>query len=202
MRIELHDGKMAEMLGKALKAPSKADREALRVVQVSDTADGVAFTVTDSYRLHRVTFTGCAFSGEPVLVDAGELLKALATVGKAARGIRAYVYPVVLETVGESVRISTRDTVAVSVPVSHGSFPECGNIIGDGDEMESGAGFDGDYMADLFAAAQHVADYSPYKAVPSPVVVESLTVRKPARISAKSSDGGVRFVGILMPKRR
>jgi hypothetical protein len=193
---------MAEMLGKALKAPSKAERQALRVVQVSNTADGVAFTVTDSYRLHRVTFTGCAFSGEPVLVDAGELLKALATVGKCARSVRGSTVPVALEMVGESVFVSARDMMEIAVPVRFSTFPECGSIIGDTDEMESGAGFDGDYMADLFAAAQHVAEYAPYKAVPVPVVVESLTVRKPARISAKSSDGGVRFVGILMPKRR
>jgi hypothetical protein len=198
---------MAEMLGKALKAPSKADREALRVVNIAhiagEGAGETAFSVTDSYRLHRVTFPSVMFAGEPVNVDADAFLKALATVGKAARTVRGSTVPVLLETVGaDTMNVSAGDIMSVAVPVRFSTFPECRSIIGDSDEMESGAGFDGGYMADLFAAAEYVAEYSTYRTVPAPVVVESLTVRKPARITSASVDGGVRFVGILMPKRR
>jgi len=206
MRIELHDGKMAEMLAKTLKAPSKADREALRVVNIAhlagEGAGETAFSVTDSYRLHRVAFPGVMVAGEPVNVAADAFLKALVTVGKAARAVRGSTVPVVLEMVGESVFVSARDMMEVAVPVRFSTFPECRSIITNDDEMESGGCFEGSYMADLFAAAQHVAEYSTYRTVPNAVTVESLTTRKPARITSASGDGRVRFVGILMPKRR
>jgi hypothetical protein len=63
--------------------------------------------------------------------------------------VRGSTVPVALEMVGESVFVSARDMMEIAVPVRFSTVPECGSIITNDDEMESGGWFEGSYMADL-----------------------------------------------------
>ena len=187
--------------------PARPHMCAVRVVV--DPAGTVELSATDGYRAHIVT--GPAHVGAcpgDVLADGAgfaaavrDAAKAAKAAGKGYRGAPGTGPGVEIELDDDGRAVNVRGVFAgapvavFAVPVRNAVFPDLAAIIPAGENVEPGAGFSGAYMGDMFAAAAVVAGDL------SPVILDTVTRSKPAKVHAANADTGAAFVGILMPQR-
>ena len=205
MRIEIGSGQAAQGVASALKGAISKEKNKVHLTAVClsmrttpDGSDVIELSATDGYRLHRVGGFGGAMPGGQVLISGAELVKALQTVAKVAKH-----QPVTIETdptLANTVRVCA-DGNAVTVPTIVATFPDVASLFDGSTDMETGAGVDGSYLAQLADAADDIARIGAGRGEPNPVILETVRVRKCMRVSSVSVCGQYRFDGLLMPRR-
>lgn len=199
MKLQL-TAAQAKTLSAALKAAISTEKGKyhLMTVQVATFEDHATFTATNGYIMHRVSI------GTPVsewlqgnfLLNGMPLVKELASAAKAAK----YREITLTYDYGNTAEISIGADSHAVIDVIDMDFPPVDSIINTISEVELPAMFNGDYFADVMAAASAVANTNS-KRTERGVTIVSLNPRKCGRIEATSDDGKVTFTGVIMPCR-
>lgn len=202
MKITLTAGQAATLV-KALKAAVSTDpvRVHLTGVKIASVSNGATLTATDGYRMHEISIAGAADHHQiELLVNAGELFDSLAA---AVRIIGKDNYPVTLDyDYGNEVLVQVNNAAAGAAGVMNLDFPSCGSLLDNTPDSENGAMFNAGFFADLMKAAESVAATGKGKNRAALVTVETMSTRKPCRVTASNDETGVSFRGLIMPCRK
>jgi hypothetical protein len=197
--LKLDSGYVAVAIAKAIKPAISTDKlkRHLLMVELRQEGERIRIAATDGYRLHAVYVTGAGDLAEPVTLVGAELVKALALAGKDAKAAPVSIF---IKDDGQGNATVDGVNVSAHVPGYESEFPNVSFLFSEEPQNELGAAMDGHFLADMATAAQHVADIGGAKAS-QPIVMESVSIRKPLRIASTSQDRSVQFTGLLMPQR-
>jgi len=165
------------------------------------TTAGVRINVTDSFRLHSVVVETTDAEWPDAVVPAGaELVKALQAAAKADKTGR-----VTIQCAGEdapALMVTNGQRFTQCVDLYKVTYPNVDELLARTLETELPAAFDGDYFADLMAAAQVVGSHETRKGQAGrPVEIHAISSKQCCQVTSQSYDETISFTGLLMPQR-